>query len=118
MPAEHRPGGAPVRKRLVDREIEPVAPRLELGPVERALAGLEGEPAACRAAPGRAIHSVLVEQQLDAAVGGRLERLGPAGRGASVAAGLLLPALERLALLLVAPLLEDRPDERQQLGRT
>ena len=36
------------------------------------------------------------EQQLDAAVGGGLERLLPARRGAAVLAGLLAPALEQL----------------------
>src|SRR5439155_14608148 len=99
------------------REVEAVAARLELGPVERALPRLEREPPARGTAPGRPILAVLVEEQLDAPVGRRLERLGPAGCGATVAAGLLLPALEGLALLAVAPALENRPDEREQLRR-
>ena len=42
-----------------------------------------------------AVDALLEQQQLDAAVGRRLERLLPARRGTAAPAGLLLPALER-----------------------
>src|SRR5205823_2298684 len=115
--AQHRPRRAAVRERLVDREVEPVLTRLELRAVERALAGLEREPAAGRAAPRAPVAAVLVEQQLDAPIGCRLERVGPARRRAAVTAGLLLPALERVGLFPLPPPLEDRSDEVEQLVR-
>ena len=112
--AQHRPA---VGKRLVDGEVETVLALLHLRPVERAGAALDPDAAAGRALPGLVVDALLEEQQVDTAVGGRLERRAPAGGCAGVAAGLLLPALDGLGLLLAAPRLEQRLDELEQVGR-
>ena len=93
-----------------------VAP-LHLRAVERAGAAFDPDAAAGRALPGLVVDAFLEEQQVDTPVGGRLERRAPAGGSAGVAAGLLLPPLDRLGLLLRAPGLEQRLDQLEQLGR-
>ena len=54
------------------------------------------------------VDAFLEEQQLDAAVGGRLERPAPAGSSAGVATGLLLPRARRPWSPAPAPRLEQR----------
>ena len=111
---QHR---AAVGERLVHGQVEAVVALLHLRAVERAGAALEPDPAAGRALPRLVVGALLEEQQVDAAVGGGLERRAPAGGRAGVAAGLLLPALDGLGLLLAAPRLEQRLDQLEQLGR-
>src|SRR5215831_2740114 len=111
------PDRAAVSQRLVQGEIEPVAALLHLRPVERAVPRLGGDPAASGALPGLVLRAVLEEEQLDPTVGGRLQRLRPAGGCASVPARSLPPALDRRRLLLRAPSLEQRLDRLQELGR-
>ena len=91
-----------------------VAP-LHLRAVERAGPAFDPDAAAGRALPGLVVDAFLEEQQVDTPVGGRLERRAPAGGSAGVAAGLLLPPLDRLGLLLRAPGLEQRLDQLEQL---
>src|SRR6185503_4573243 len=111
---EHRPA---VRERLVHGQVETVVAVLHLRAVKRAGAAFDPDAAARRALPGLVVDALLEEEQVDAAVRGRLERRAPAGRGTGVAAGLLLPALDGLGLLLAAPRLEQRLDQLEQLGR-
>src|SRR5580765_832250 len=63
------------------------------------------------------VGALLEEEQLDTAVRRRLEGLAPAGGRAGIPAGLLLPALDDLGLLLAAPRLQQRLDELEQIGR-
>ena len=112
--AQHRPA---VGERLVHGEVETVFAPLHLRAVERAGAAFDPDAAAGRALPGLVVDALLEEEQVDTAVRGRLEGRAPAGGGAGVAAGLLLPALDDLGLLLAAPRLEQRLDELEQLGR-
>src|SRR6266516_5631054 len=101
--------------RLVLREVEPVAALLHLGPVQRTVPGLGSDTTASRALPGPVVGPVAEEQQLDAPVRSRLERLRPAGSRAAVAPRRLTPALDRGRLLLGSPALEQRLDGPQQL---
>src|SRR3954471_5496989 len=101
---------------LVHGQVETVVSPLHLRPVERAGAAFDPDAAAGRALPGLVVDAFLEEQQIDAAVGSRLERRAPAGGSAGVAAGLLPPALDGLGLLLAAPRLEQRLDQLEQLG--
>src|SRR5204862_671448 len=87
VPGAECADGAAVRERLVDGEVEAVLPLLELRSVERARPAFRRGAAAGRALPRRAVGALLDEQQLDTPVGGRLERLLPAGRRPPVAAG-------------------------------
>src|SRR3954452_16122403 len=108
--------GAAVRERLVDGEVEAILPLLELRSVERACPAFRGGAPAGRALPRRAVCPFLDEQQLDAAIGGCLECLLPAGRGPPVAAGLLLPALRCDAFLSRVPLVHERLHRLEQLA--
>src|ERR671937_2242917 len=114
VPLADRPDRAAVGERLAAGEIEPGVVRLHPRAVERARAAVAAEPSAGGTLPGGAVRAVLEEKELDAAVGGRLQRLRPARGGAAVAPGLLLPALERLGLLLGAPALKHRLDHSQE----
>src|ERR671918_1501472 len=74
--------GAAVDERLVDGEVEALRARLHPGAVERAAAVVRARAAAARALEGVAIRPVLVQEDLNAAVGGGLEHVLPAGRRA------------------------------------
>src|SRR5207244_4308946 len=113
-----RPDRPAVGKRLVHCEVEPVLALLHARAVQRTRPTLRGETPARRALPGMVVGPVLEEQQLDAPVGGGLERLPPAGGGTTVATRRLAPALDRGGLLLSPPALEQRPDDLQQLSRS
>ena len=108
---------AAVQQRLADGEVEARVVRLEGRAVERALASLERRAPALRALVRRLVRSLLVQEQLDARVGGRRQRLRPARRGAAVRAGLLAPTLERLVLVGGLGFLEQRLNELEQLAR-
>ena len=95
-------------------QIEAVVVPLHLRAVERAGAAFDSDAAAGGTLPGLVVDAFLEEQQIDAAVGGGLERRAPAGRSAGVATGLLLPPLDGLGLLLRAPRLEQRIDQLEQ----
>ena len=57
----HGPDGAAVGEGLVNGQVEAVRRTLHLRPVERALALVGGDPAACGAAPRRAPRAFLEE---------------------------------------------------------
>src|SRR5919108_993610 len=111
-----RPPLPAVRERLVDGQVEPVLGDLHLRPVERALGLLGRDAPAPGTTPRGAARSLLEEENLDAPVGGRLQRGRPARRRAAVPACLLAPALDDLALALGPPALEHRLREPEQLG--
>jgi thioredoxin reductase (NADPH) len=113
----HRPDGSAVDECLVNGEIQPVIRTLHARPVERALAGLGRDTAAARAPGGWPVRALLEEEEFDALVGGRLERLLPPGGSPPVAPHLLSPALENRSLLLDAPALEHRSGQLEQLRR-
>src|SRR5207244_13623338 len=113
----HRPSGAAVGQGPLEREVEPVVATLEPRAVDGALARLGRGTAALRALPGRSMGVLLEEERLDASVGGRLERLAPAGRRPPAAAGLLAPALDLLALTSRPGLLEHGLHHGEELRR-
>src|SRR5512132_470417 len=108
---------AAVREHLVDGEVEPLVALLHLRAVERAAAAVDAHPAAGRADPRRVLDALVEEQALDPGIRSGLERLLPAGRRTRVAADLLLPALDTLGLLLLAPLLEHGYGRAEQFDR-
>ena len=101
-----------VRERLVDGEVEAVRGLLELRPVERALGAVYRKATAGGAALGLVVGPLSEEQQLDPGVRGRFERRVPPGRGSSVTAQLLRPAIDDLGLPLGPPALEHRSGDR------
>jgi thioredoxin reductase (NADPH) len=113
----HRPDGSAVDQRLVNGEVQPVIRALHARPVERALAALGRNTAATRTAGGRPVRALLEEEQFDALVGGRLERLLPPGSGPPAPPDLFSPALEHRGFLLDAPALEHRSGQLQELRR-
>src|SRR5438132_1594710 len=117
MALAQRSHSAAVGERLVDGEVDAVAALLHRRPVERALPALRAEPPALRALPRGVVDTVLDEQELDAAVRRRFERLLPARCRPAVSACFLAPALGGVRFLLRAPALEHRLDRLQQLGR-
>src|SRR5205814_7644018 len=88
-----------VGERPVYGEVDAVITRLHPRRVEGARAVLRLRSSARGALVCAAHDAFLEEQQLDATVRRRLERLVPARRGAAAAAGLLLPARHGLRLL-------------------
>ena len=74
-------------------------------------------PVRTRALPGGVLGAVLVQQHLDAPVRGGLECLLPAGSGASVFARPPRASARACCLLLLAPVLEHRTGNLEQLGR-
>src|SRR5581483_5197671 len=85
--------------------------------VERAAAVLRLRAATLRADVRRTVGAVLHEEQLDAPVGRRLQRLLPARRSATVPRRLLAPPLEQLLLTAGTPLVEQRPRTLEQPRR-
>src|SRR6185437_5463376 len=75
------PDGAAVRERLVHCEVESVAALLHLRSVERTRPRLGGDAAAGGALPRLVVGAVLEQQQLDAPIRSRLERLCPSRGG-------------------------------------
>src|SRR5829696_3937136 len=115
--ARQRAHRAAVRQRLVYRQVGGVLALLHPRAVERARAVARRSAPAARALVRGLPGPVREEQQLDPAVRRGLERLLPAGRGAAVSAGLLLPPLELLRLLAETCLLEPRLRDRKQIRR-
>src|SRR5581483_7327898 len=88
---------AAVGERVVDGEVGALG-RLDLVPVDGAAPRRGRRPPAARALEGAPRRPGLEEEEVDAPVGRRRERLLPAGARTAAAAPLLAPALERLAL--------------------
>src|SRR5207253_3134107 len=102
---------------VVDREVESVLAALEPVAVERARAVVGRRATALRALERLAVRALLDEQELDAPVGGGLERVLPAAHGAAVPPALLLPAGHGFRLLTRAGPVEMRPRRPQQCLR-
>ena len=108
---EERPA---VQQRLVHGEVEAGLAWLERRPVEWALAAVEQGATTLRALVRGPVRALLVEQELDARVGGSVERLRPARRGARALGRALAPALDRGPLVGDTSLFEQRRNDAEQ----
>ena len=106
-----------VGQRLVDGEIQACVGRLHRRSIERTAPVLRLRPPARGTDVGRPVGAVLHEQQLDATVGRRQQRLLPAGRGASAPRSLFTPAQKQLVLPAGTPTVEQRPSGLEQARR-
>src|SRR4051812_30116570 len=98
-------------------EIGGVLPLLHPRAVEGARAVSDGRAAAAGALVCLLLRSCREEQQLDAPVRRRFERLFPAAGGTAVSPGLFLPPLQLLRLVAEPSLLEPRLCDREQVCR-
>src|SRR5262249_36219965 len=106
-----------VVQRLVHREVDAVTAGLEPCRIERTGAVPRLSSTARGALVCEPIDIFLEEEELDAAVRRRFERLVPAGRGTAVAACFLLPPCERGRLLRDVRSFQERHRELVELGR-
>ena len=113
-----RPHGSAVRERLVHGQVEARVGRLETRPVERAAPFGHFRAPARRTTECRPVRPLLEEEQLDARVRRRFERLLPSGSGPRVTSGFLAPARDHRGLVLGLRLLENRSHGVEDIHRS
>ncbi len=105
-----------VGESLVDRQVESVRAHLHRSAVERTGPLGDGDPAALRAPGGAVARPFLVEQAIDATVGGSLERSFPSRGRPSAPPCFFPPALDDRVLTAGTPALENGGRRRQEFG--